>query len=67
MKKTTILVRGFDCEFEITILRKDFLCVNCAKEYVHKEIAPTAFVRGVIHHDEGNDRTIMNQNLQKTT
>ena len=65
MKKTTIILRAFDCESEITVLAKDFLCIGCAKEYVQKEIVPTAIVIGVIHHQEDKIKKIINQNYQQ--
>lgn len=64
MKKTTILVRGFDCDFEITLIRKEFMSIESAELYIRKEIVSTAFIRGVIHHEENNNITIMNLNYK---
>lgn len=64
MKKTTILVRGFDCDFETSVLRKEFMTIEMAEFYIRKEIVSTAFIRGVIHHEETNNITIMNLNYK---
>ncbi len=65
MKKTTVKVRGFDCDFEITLLKKEHLSIQSAEEYVHKEIVSTAFIREVVHHDKEGDYTIVNENYIK--
>lgn len=65
MKKTTIKVRGFDCNFEITLSKKEYLTIELAEEYVHKEITSTAMVIGVVHHDKDKEYKIINQNYKK--
>ena len=65
MKKTTVKVRGFDCNFEITLLKKEYLSIESAEDYVHKEIVSTAFIREVIHHEKERDYTIVNEKYVK--
>lgn len=65
MKKTTVKVRGFDCDFEITLLKKDYLTIESAEEYVHKEIVSTAFIKEVIHHRENGNTNIINFNYKQ--
>lgn len=59
MKKTTILVKAFDCEFDLTIKRKEFLSIENAEKFVHDELTPTAFIKSVIHHEK-NQQTVTN-------
>ena len=59
MKKTTILVKAFDCEFDLTIKRKEFLSIENAEKFVHEELTPTAFIKSVIHHEK-NQQTVTN-------
>jgi hypothetical protein len=62
MKKTTIIVRGFDCDFEVTIQRKEFLDFESAENYIKKDIVSTASVKGLIYHNEQEKLLILNQN-----
>ena len=61
MKKTTIIVRGFDCDFEVTIQRKEFLDFESAENYIKKDIVSTASVKGLIYHEQEKS-LILNQN-----
>lgn len=52
MKKTTIAIRGYSDDFEITLSRKEYLTINQADEYIKKEIIETAQVKSLTHHKE---------------
>jgi len=62
MKKTTILIRGYDCDFDITIAKKKYLTIELAERYVHKAIIQTAMIKGVVHHKENGDLIVKNKN-----
>ena len=62
MKKTTIKLKGFNCDFELTLKRKDFMTIETAKEFVFKEITDTAFIKEVIHHKKTGNKIYTNQN-----
>ena len=64
MKKTTILVKAFDCEFDLTIKRKQFLSIEDAEKYVHEELTPTAFIKSVIHYEKENQTITNNKNYK---
>jgi hypothetical protein len=64
MKKTTILVKAFDCEFDLTIKRKEFLSIEDAETYIHKELTPTAFIKSVIHYYPHSQKTLNNKNYK---
>jgi hypothetical protein len=64
MKKTTILVKAFDCEFDLTVKKKNFLSIEDAEEYIHKELTPTAFIKSVIHYYPQNEKITNNKNYK---
>lgn len=61
MKKTTINVRGFDTDFDITIKKKDYLNIEEAENYVRENITSTAMIKSVIHHTECGLVKLVNQ------
>jgi len=62
MKKTTILIRGYDCDFDITIAKKKYLTIELAEQYVQRAIIQTAMIKGVIHHKVNGDLILKNKN-----
>lgn len=62
MKKTTILVKAFDCEFDLTVKRKEFLSIQDAEKFIHEELTPTAFIKSVIHHEKTQQIITPNKN-----
>lgn len=61
MKKTKILVRGYCCTFEITVLKKEHLTIEQASEYVVKNIIDTAQVITVTHLHQDSETVYKNE------
>ena len=61
MKTTTIKVIGFNCEFELSLKRKDYMSIEKAEEFIFKEITDTAFIKEVVHHKQNGNKTYKNQ------
>jgi hypothetical protein len=56
MKKTTIQVKGFDCEFQVQIESREYLSIIEAEKYVQKSIVDTAYVVSVKHENDAKKR-----------
>lgn len=60
MKKTTIAVRAYSRDFEVTLSRKEFLNLDEATEYIKKDIIDTGSVRYILLHTADGDVRIDN-------
>lgn len=59
--KTTVMVRGFDKNFEIELYRDKPVDIVHANWYVKSQIVGTAIVLGVTHHLPQGDLYIANE------
>lgn len=60
MKKTKIKIRGYCCDFEIEVLKKEHLNIEQAELYVKKEIIDTAFIIEVTQLNQEGNLTLFN-------
>ena len=67
MKKTTIHIRAYCCDLELSVKRQHFLSVKDAEEYIEKEGWDTAMVVGVTHFKDAGEVFIGNQYYRNPT
>lgn len=56
MKKTTIQVKGFDCDFQLEVVSKSYMDIKQAKTYVKRKIVETAYVLSVKHDGKNGEK-----------
>jgi hypothetical protein len=61
LRKTTIHIRAYCCDLEITVKRQSFLSIEDAELYVGKEGWDTAMVIGVTHFKDAGEVYISNE------
>ena len=52
MKKTIVKIRGFDCDFELTLKRKSFMTLDAIEKFIFKEFTPTAIIKEIRYYTE---------------
>ncbi len=58
IKKTEIYVRGYDCDFVITLEKDFYLSFEQAEAYIKREIIDTAIVKKVVQKWDNGDLTL---------
>ncbi len=61
MNETVIFVRAYCGNFEVSVLRKEFLSVSEAEAHVRREVINTAMVVSVVHKKPDGDVCIENE------
>ena len=61
IKETEIYVRGYDCDFVVTLKKDFYLSFEQAEAYIKTEIIDTAMVKKVVQKWETGDLTLEKQ------
>jgi hypothetical protein len=61
LRKTTIHIRAYCCDLELTVKRQSFLSIEDAQAYIGKEGWDTAMIVGVTHFKDTGEAYTSNE------